>query len=196
MWGRMAVSPSLDAIEEMKVQSFNYTAEFGSAGGGQVNITMRSGQNSLHGSGYGYFRRNWFDARNFFASSKPDLERDNYGFSLGGPIIRSKTFFFVNAERQTATQGITLISSVPTEALRNRQLRGATSVIDPRTGAPFPNNQIPANRIDSISTAVLALLPLPNRRRRPSTISAASRTRGAARRSSTSSSITSCRRPI
>ena len=62
MWGRMAVSPSLDAGEEMKVQSFLYTAEFGSAGGGQVNITMRSGQNTVHGTGFGFFRRDRFDA--------------------------------------------------------------------------------------------------------------------------------------
>ncbi|HXN25015.1 MAG TPA: carboxypeptidase regulatory-like domain-containing protein [Candidatus Dormibacteraeota bacterium] len=161
MWGRMAVSPSLDAIEEMKVQSFLYTAEFGSAGGGQINITMRSGQNTLHGSLFGFFRRDQFDAKNYFASRKPPLERNNYGFSLGGPIIRSKTFFFVNLERQTATQGITLISSLPTQALRTGDFTGFAPVVDPVTKLPFPNNKIPDNRIDVISKAVLALLPVP-----------------------------------
>lgn len=163
MWGRMAVSPSLDAVEEMKVQSFLYTAEFGSAGGGQVNITMRSGQNAPHGAAYGFFRRNWLDARNFFATEKPDLERNNYGASVGGPIVKSKTFFFVNMERQTATQGITLISAVPTELQRSGSFAGAAPIVDPRTGTAFPNNQIPANRIDPIASALLALLPLPNR---------------------------------
>jgi hypothetical protein len=161
MWGRMAVSPSLDAIEEMKVQSFLYTAEFGSAGGGQVNITMRSGQNTLHGSVFGFFRRDQFDAKNYFATKKPPLERNNYGFSFGGPVIRSKTFFFVNLERQTATQGITLISSLPTQALRIGDFTGFAPVIDPVTKLPFTNNKIPDNRIDGISKAVLALLPVP-----------------------------------
>ena len=162
MWGRMAVSPSLDAIEEMKVQSFLYTAEFGSAGGGQVNITMRSGQNTVHGTGFGFFRRDRFDSKNFFATQKPPLERNNYGFSLGGPIIPSKTFFFANAERNNAVQGITLITSVPSEALRGGDF-GATPVIDPLTQAPFPNNRIPDSRIDAVSKSVLALLPLPTR---------------------------------
>jgi outer membrane receptor protein involved in Fe transport len=163
MWGRMAVSPSLDAVEEMKVQSFLYTAEFGSAGGGQVNITMRSGQNNVHGTGFGFFRRDRFDARNFFATQKPPLERNNYGFSLGGPIIRSKTFFFANAERNNAIQGITLITSLPTAALRGGDFSGAAPVIDPLTQAPFPNNRIPEGRIDAVSKSVMALLPLPTR---------------------------------
>jgi hypothetical protein len=163
MWGRMAVSPSLDAVEEIKLQSFLYTAEFGSAGGGQVNITMRSGQNTPHGSAFGFFRRDRFDAKNFFAVEKPPLERNNYGFSLGGPIVPSKMFFFGNAERSTATQGITLISSLPSEALRAGNFAGLAPVIDPVTRVPFPNNQIPADRIDGVSRALLALLPVPTR---------------------------------
>jgi hypothetical protein len=163
MWGRMAVSPSLDAVAEMKVQSFLYTAEFGSAGGGQVNITLRSGQNTPHGTVFGFLRRDRFDAKNFFATQKPPLERNNYGFSVGGPIARSRTFFFANMERQTALQGITLISSLPSQALRTGDFTGLPPITDPVTRTPFPNNQIPDNRIDGISKAVLALLPLPNR---------------------------------
>ena len=161
MWGRMAVSPSVDAIQEMKVQSFLYSAEFGSAGGAQVNLSMRSGQNTPHGSVFGFFRRDNFDSRNYFATQKPPLSRNDYGFSLGGPIIRSKTFFFINMERYTSTQGITLISSVPTTALRAGDFTGFAPVIDPATKAPFPNNRIPDARIDPISKAVLALLPTP-----------------------------------
>lgn len=161
MWGRMAISPSVDAIQEMKVQSFMYSAESGAAGGGQVNITMRSGQNTPFGTAFGFLRRDVFDARNFFATEKPRLSFNDYGISVGGPIVRSKSFFFGNFERQTVTQGITQVSSLPTAEVRRGDFTGFAPVRDPQTGTPFPDNQIPAERIDPVSRAVLALVPLP-----------------------------------
>jgi hypothetical protein len=161
MWGRMAISPSVDAIGEMKVQSFLYSAEFGSAGGGQVNVTLRSGQNQFHGTGFGFFRRDEFDARNFFATAKPPLSQNDYGLSVGGPIIHSKVFFFANFERLTTLSGTPLVSTLPTEALRNGDFSGFAPIIDPTTNAPFPGNKIPADRIDPVSAAVLGLVPIP-----------------------------------
>jgi len=163
MWGRMAVSPSVDAVEEIKVQSFLYSAESGGAGGGQINITMRSGQNTPFGNVFTFFRRDALDARNHFAEEKPSLSQNNYGVSLGGPIVRSKSFFFVNGERLTVTRGITQISSLPTEALRRGDFDGFAPVTDPVTSSPFPGNRIPDSRIDPVSRAVLALVDLPNR---------------------------------
>ncbi len=161
MWGRMAISPSVDAIGEMKVQSFLYSAEFGSAGGGQVNVTLRSGQNQIHGTGFGFFRRDTFDARNFFALQKAPLTQNDYGLSMGGPVIHSKFFVFGNFERLTTESGTTLISTLPTAALRAGNFAGLAPVIDPQTKLPFPNNQIPSARFDSVSVAVLALVPTP-----------------------------------
>jgi hypothetical protein len=160
MWGRMAASPSVDAIQELKVQSFLYSAEFGGAGGGQINLTMRSGQNAFHGTGFGFFRRDVFDARNFFAITKPPLSQNDYGAGVGGPIVRSKLFFFVNGERLTTLSGFTLISTLPTAAMRSGNLTGLAQAVNPVTKQPYPGNQIPI--IDPISSAVLALIPLSN----------------------------------
>jgi len=159
MWGRMAISPSVDAIGEMKVQSFMYSAEFGSAGGGQINLTLRSGTNQFHGTGFGFFRRDIFDAKNYFAPTKPALTQNNYGFSFGGPVLHDKLFFFTNFERLTTASGFTLVSTLPTMDQRNGIF--TTTIVDPITGLPFPGNQILPNRINSVSTAVLALVPVP-----------------------------------
>jgi outer membrane receptor protein involved in Fe transport len=161
MWGRMAISPSVDAIGEMKVQSFLYSAEFGSAGGGQINVTLRSGQNRFHGAGFGFFRRDTFDARNYFAPTKPDLTQNDYGFSFGGPVLHNKLFFFSNFERLTTLDGFTLVSTLPNASLRAGNFTGLAPVIDPTTGVAFPGNQIPAARINSVSQAVLGLIPTP-----------------------------------
>jgi hypothetical protein len=162
MWGRMAISPSVDAIGEMKVQSFLYSAEFGSAGGGQVNVTLRSGQNQVHGAAFGFFRRDTFDARNFFALQKAPLSQNDYGLSMGGPVVHSKFFAFGNFERLTTLSGTTLISTLPTAALRAGNFAGLAPVIDPMTKLPFPNNQIPSTRFDPVTLAVLALVAVPS----------------------------------
>jgi hypothetical protein len=161
MWGRMAISPSVDAIGDMKTQSFLYSAEFGSAGGGQINVTLRSGQNHFHGTGFGFFRRDTFDARNYFAPTKPDLTQNDYGFSFGGPILHDKLFFFTNFERLTTLDGFTLVSTLPNANLRAGNFAGLAPIIDPTTGVTFPGNQIPSARINSVSQAVLALIPTP-----------------------------------
>jgi hypothetical protein len=161
MWGRMAISPSVDAIGDMKVQSFLYSAEFGSAGGGQINVSLRSGQNRFHGTGFGFFRRDTFDARNYFAPTKPDLTQNDYGFSFGGPILHDKLFFFTNFERLTTLNGFTLVSTLPNANLRAGNFTGLAAVLDPTTGKAFPGNQIPAARINSVSQAVLGLIPTP-----------------------------------
>jgi hypothetical protein len=161
MWGRMAISPSVDAIGDMKVQSFLYSAEFGSAGGGQINVSLRSGQNRFHGTGFGFFRRDTFDARNYFAPTKPGLTQNDYGFSFGGPVLHDKLFFFTNFERLTTLNGFTLVSTLPNANLRAGNFSGLAAVIDPTTGQAFPGNQIPAARINSVSQAVLGLIPTP-----------------------------------
>ena len=91
--------PSPEAIEEFKVQQTNFSAEYGFSGASVVNMITRSGTNKFHGSAYDFFRDDSLDANNWFANRAgqpiPPLRRNNYGFTIGGPIIKNKTFFFV-----------------------------------------------------------------------------------------------------
>ncbi|HMJ24544.1 MAG TPA: carboxypeptidase regulatory-like domain-containing protein, partial [Pyrinomonadaceae bacterium] len=109
------LSPSPDTVQEFKVQTGSYTAEMGGAGGGQVNIVTRTGTNQFHGTGYEFLRNNVLDARSFNQmDSSNHLVRNNFGGSLGGPIIRNKAFFFANYEGLRLTQADTMIDTVPT----------------------------------------------------------------------------------
>jgi Carboxypeptidase regulatory-like domain/TonB dependent receptor len=99
--GGIGVRPSVDAIAEFTVQTNDYTAEVGRTAGGVINVITKSGSNNLHGSIYEYFRNDKFDAHSFFdlpGSPKPELRQNQYGASIGGPIIKDKTFFFGDYE--------------------------------------------------------------------------------------------------
>lgn len=168
-WGRTATPPSIDAVQEMKIQSSLTSAEFGYQGGGQINVILKSGRNDFHGSLFYFLRRDELDARNFFATEKPPFEQNQYGGSIGGPIIPDRTFFFFNYDRQTRDRGLTIVSTVPTSSLRAGDFNGLPTIfnpfdVDPATGRkrPFPNNQIPAELISPTARAVLGLVPDPN----------------------------------
>ena len=147
-------SPSIDAINEFKVQSSTYSADIGGAPGGQVNLTTKSGSNTFHGGAWWFNRNDAFTALNAFQPrfpgvKPPRLNRNQYGANLGGPVWRNKTFFFFNWEsgRQIAGSfgGQAL---VPPSALRSGDFSGVAAIIrDPETGQPFAGNRIPANRI-------------------------------------------------
>jgi Carboxypeptidase regulatory-like domain/TonB dependent receptor-like, beta-barrel len=106
------------SILEFRVLTNNGDASYGKKPGGQVDIVTRSGSNQFHGSAYEFVRNQLFDARNFFAASRSPLRQNNYGFSVGGPIVRDKTFFFANLEQYRERRGETLIAPVPTAAVR------------------------------------------------------------------------------
>ena len=162
--------PSVEMIEEFKVQSSTYSAEFGRGGGGQINVVTKSGTNQFHGSAFEFLRNSAFDAKNFFdAPGKiPGFKRNQFGGVLGGPIVKNKTFFFANYEGLQLRQGITRAASVPSRALINGDfsslLTGANRVLirDPITLQPFPGNLIPMNRLDRIGSAVARAYPAPN----------------------------------
>lgn len=170
--GTLGVRPSVDAIAEVKVQTNMYTAETGRTAGAVVNILTKSGTNDLHGSGYGFFRNEKFDSYDFFArrdQPKPRLRQQQWGGSLGGRIVRNRTFFFADYERYHQERGQTFVSTVPTAAMRNgdfSELLSARGIViyDPLTSprVPFPNNVIPANRIDPIAQRFLNLYPTPS----------------------------------
>lgn len=174
LFGVAVVVPSIDAIQEFKVQTSNYSAEFGRGAGANVNIAIKNGTNQLSGTVYEFVRNDKLDARNPFATRKNPLRRNQFGFSVGGPIVlpkfgiggepflnlKDRTFFFFNYEALIERRGFTSLTNVPTEAQRNGVF--ATAITDPQTGLPFANNTIPANRINPITQRILALIPLPN----------------------------------
>jgi outer membrane receptor protein involved in Fe transport len=160
--------PSMDAIQEFKVQTGNYTAEYGGNAGTNVNIQIKSGTNQFHGNLFEFLRNDAFDARNYFSPSplpQNILKQNQFGGTLGGPIFKDKTFFFLSYE------GLRSISEAPgtaivlTPAQRNGNFSASsTPVIDPLSGTPFPNNIIPQNRIDPVSQNIVnQYMPLPNR---------------------------------
>jgi len=182
---RYGVEPPVDSIQEFKVVTNSYSAEYGRSAAGQVNVISRKGTNSFHGSAYEYLRNKVLDARNFFdGPDKPNLIRNQFGFSGGGPIIRERTFFFVATDFLRNREGQSQLATVPTLDEREGNLSAlcqtgftngvcnpappgsnvsAVQVSDPFTGAPFHGNIIRANRIAPIAQDILNLYPKPNR---------------------------------
>jgi len=161
---RYVLQPSVDSIQEFKIATNSYSAEYGRNAGGQVNVITRSGTNDWHGFAYDYLRNRDLDARNFFdGSTKPEYERNQFGGGVGGRIVRNRTFFFVTYDALREHAGFSQLATVPTAAERGGDLSGlSTPVLNPFTQAPFPGNQIPAGEIDPLAAKVLALYPLPN----------------------------------
>ena len=195
--------PSVDAIEEVAIQTSNFAAEYGTAGGAMINMVSKSGTNKYHGSVYDYAINEVLNARQPYLGTKNKVRQHDFGFTLGGPLRipnvydgRNKTFFFYNYEKFKQTQVIVSSSSVPTAAYRagdfsrlltaeNRLVTTAAgaatdalgrtipsgTIFDPNTqqvaanGRSYRNafvgNQIPVARFDTISSKVLALVPLP-----------------------------------
>ena len=160
----------VDAMQEFKVITNNYAAEFGHSTGGVIVMSTRSGTNAFHGTVFESFRNDALDAKNYFAQSKPPINLNQFGGTVGGPIRKNKTFFFGSWERTRQLTSETVLSTVPT--LRNRggdfsDLRtagGAPVIIyDPTTRQPFTGNVIPVDRIDPVARAALQYYPLPNR---------------------------------
>jgi hypothetical protein len=161
--GQVAFYPIVDAIEEFRLNINAYSAEYGRSNGGTVMVSGKSGSNDLHGTLFEFIRNEDLNARNYFApaGAKPEFRRNQYGFTLGGPIQKNKTFFFADWQETRLRTGITRISTVPT--LAQRQGVFATPVYDPATSprTPFPNNTIPAGRFDPIAQQLLQRYPAP-----------------------------------
>ncbi len=164
----VVIFPSVDALDEFKLQTSTYSAEFGRSLGGVVNLQIKSGTNNLRGSAFEFMRNDAFDANNFFNNragrDKPDFKQNQFGGTLGGAIFRDRTFFFGDYQGHRETQGQTFLSTVPTLLMRQGNFSELTRVIyDPQTGQPFPGNIIPADRLDTVATNVLSqLYPEPN----------------------------------
>lgn len=177
--------PPLDSLQEFKVQTSGYSAEYGRLAGGVVNMVLKSGTNRVHGSVFEYVRNDMFDARNFFDQGKSELRRNQFGAGLGGPVVlpklydgHDKTFFMMNWESFRGIAGSNSIGVVPSVLERAgnfSQSVDATGKLillkDPlATGsctatiatACFPGNIIPANRFNPIAQQIMQQYPLPN----------------------------------
>src|SRR6266850_4579135 len=157
--------PSLDMVSEFEVISVNAPAEFG-RGGAQVRVVTKSGGNDFHGSLFHYNRNREFAARNFFALTVPPYNRNEFGGSVGGPVLipklyngRNKTFFYFVWEGLRERSPRTNTLAVPTTAQREGNFAGLPAIRDPFTGLPFPNNQIPRERLSSASQELVKFYP-------------------------------------
>ena len=155
------VIPALDSLDEFRVQTGNWTAEYGTGAGGVISASTKSGTNKLHGSVYDYLRNDALDARGPFAAKTPLLKRNQFGAGIGGPIIKDRTFFFTSYEGFRQKKETTLTGDYPTAAMRAGDLSNVlTQLVDPITGEDFVNNQIP---VDPLAASWLAnWIPLPN----------------------------------
>lgn len=186
----MSVFPSVDAVQEFKVQTSNYSSEFGQTGGGIINVVFKSGTDKFHGSAYEFLRNSALDANNFFANAKGialgSFKKNQFGGTIGGPVVlpklydgHQKTFFFFSYEGLRQRQQSVLSTTVPTLAMRQGDFSGLTTkvngvdtpvtIYDPTTTqpgtykrTPFANNTIPANRINPVAAKVIQYYPLPN----------------------------------
>ena len=161
-----AVSPPVDAVREYEVLTNAYDASFGRNVGGQINVVLQSGSNQLHGTAYEFLRNAVLDGTNYFApkDTAPKDIRNQFGASLGGPIRKDRTFFFVDYEGLRIREGITQTTNVPTSLERIGDFSQSSLVpIDVLTGQPFPNSMIPKARMSPVALAIAALYPLPNR---------------------------------
>jgi hypothetical protein len=164
----VVIFPAIDSLDEFKMQTSTYSAEFGKSLGGVVNLQIKSGNNSFHGSVYEFHRNDAFDANNFFNNRnnlpKPDFKQNQFGATLGGPVIKDKTFFFASYQGLRLEQGVTKLSTVPSERMRQGDFSEINRVIyDPLTGQPFPGNIVPQSRWDPASTNIMReLFPAPN----------------------------------
>src|SRR5690348_1650613 len=150
--GEAAQLPSIDSIQEFEVQTNTFAAEYGRNSGSVVNLVTKSGTNALHGSAFEFFRNDVLDARNYFNDQrfrKSALRLNQFGGTLGGPILKNRTFFFLNYEGFRRTAGITRITNVPTLAQRAGHFTDSNG--NPITIA-----------VDPTSSAVFNLFPQPN----------------------------------
>lgn len=164
--------PNPDAVQEFSVQTSTFDAQYGRSVGGAVNVVTRSGTNQLHGTVFNFLRNNALNARNFF-TGKDSLKRNQFGFTLGGPLVipnlyngRDRTFVFgayQGTRERIATPGQ---ATAPSEAMKRGdfssflQPDGTGRIMDPDApGTYFPNNQIPVGRFDPVAARLLTFLP-------------------------------------
>lgn len=175
--GIIVINPTLESIGETKITSQNYDAEFGQATAGVVSVQTKSGRNAVFGSLFEFYQDDRFQARNPFTQFQvnpltgkflPETKKNQFGGSIGGPIVQSRLFFFGDYQGTRSTVGGSRLLTVPTAAARSGDLSAyGVNIFDPATGTPdqrqqFAGNVIPSGRLSPQAQALLKLIPLPN----------------------------------
>ncbi len=164
---RIVISPPLDSVQEFRLHASGYKAEFGRSAGAQINVISRSGSKDLLGSAYHYLRNNRLDSKNYFDPAQeriPPFRRNQFGASLGGPLLFRKTFFFTVFEGTRIRDAVTRTAAVPPpELLTGDFSQSDSEIFDPFTQAPFPENRIPLARQNPVGNAIAEYWPAPNR---------------------------------
>ena len=157
LFNNLVINPSVDSIEEFKIQKSMYPAEFGGKASALINVVTRAGANAFRGSAFEFRRDDAFDAPNYFrpiGAEVPPLRQDQFGGTLGGPLRRNGSFFFGSFEALRMKRSLTRTFSVPAAAVRAGDFAGLGTICDPLTipttgtCAPFAGNRIPSGRID------------------------------------------------
>lgn len=170
-----AVAPSVDALDQFKVQSHSDLAEYGGVTGGIINIASKTGTNAFHGTLFEFLRNDKLDARGFFTAAKPALRQNQFGVSIGGPVIKNKTFFFFSYEGYRQKSEANILSVVPTQAQLSGDFSATTrrlfdpysTRVNPANTAlflrdPYPNNIIPTSQLNkSVLAYTSAIVPAP-----------------------------------
>lgn len=164
-YSSQVVQPSPDAISEFTVITSNFSAEYGRVGGAVINTALRSGTNQLHGTAYDFLRNTDLNAVGFLFSpavfQKPTLQRNQFGFTVGGPFIKNKLFFFADYEGFRQLQRYLNFDTIP--SLTDRSGNLPVSVVNPLTGTLYPaHSQIPLAQLNPFAAQVLGALPAPN----------------------------------
>ncbi len=165
-----ALNPSVDALQEFKVETANYSAEFGRSANGVISATIKSGTNAFHGDVFEFLRNDVLDANDFFANagglSRQPLRRNQFGGTLGGPIVRNHSFFFASYQGTRQSQSYSGLTTVPTGSAASGSF-GTSTIYDPLNVVngvrqQFSNNVIPTSRLDPVGLKLASLYPPPN----------------------------------
>jgi hypothetical protein len=176
--GGIVIMPVIDAIQEFKVATGNFSSEFGRAAGGVVSVQTRSGTNEFHGNAFEFFRNSALDANDFFNNAnnraRPAFRQNQFGGTFGGPIKKNKLFFFTDYQGTRQVRALTYLASVATDAARQGDFSStlfgqiydpATTRANPAGGSirdPFPNRRIPETRFDPLARNFIAFMPRAN----------------------------------
>jgi len=174
----LLIRPEIDAIQEFQILTATFSAEYGSTGGGIVSVQLKSGGNQFHASLFEFLRNDKLDANNFFANDVPlapgqtsaareELRRNQFGGTVGGPVVRDKTFFFVDYQGSRQVAGANTIQTVPTLLERQGNFsqdlgEGKQLYANSFLKTTFPNQTIPASAFDPAAVKLVNLYPLPN----------------------------------
>jgi hypothetical protein len=159
--------PSVEGIQEFKLLTGVYSAEYGRTSGGQVVVITKTGGNQVHGDVFEFIRNSQFDAKNYFTlpGTPTTFRRNQFGGTVGGPIIKDRTFFFLSYEGLRLAQPFVSPTNVPNPAFQNgdfSSLLPGTQLVNPVTKIPYQGNQIPVSQFSSIGSQLLKLYPAPD----------------------------------